>query len=286
MTDKKIEHHPEWTVENSLTSPSDRAPKGSYQPTQGNRPLTNDEVVDAMKELNNTTFVRKFLSVERRYADPVDPMQKIGLISFVPAKGATPNEKGVYGFAKLRGNYPTEHEANERAEFLVRSVDSYHQIYHAYVGRPFPCTVSSNYSDDTSEIDLRKQMTESVSHSIKSKKKTEQQQISEIEQRERELIEESKREEGEDPAERYTTLKVKKAQLAWTYLETQKKMEEMKTSIIKTREQIAELDSESDEYSKIYFKKYCDARSDSGLDNSINQDTFMKFLVEDEELPF
>lgn len=284
MTDKKIEHT-EWAVENSLTAPTDRAPKGSYQPNQGHRDLTEDEVKDALSELNNTKFVRKFLRVERRYADPVDPMQRIGLISFVPAKGATPNEKGVYGFAKLRGNYPTEQEACERAEFIVRNVDSYHQIYHAYVGRPFPCTVSSDFSDETTEIDLRKQMTESVSQSIKSKKKSEQQQIDEIENREKELLAESKRED-EDPTDRYTTLRVKKAQVAWTYLETQKKMEEMKNVIIKTRDEIAEMEKESDEYAKTYFKKYCDARSESGLDNSANQDTFMKFLVEDEELPF
>ena len=31
-------------------------------------------------------------------------MQRIGLLSFVPAKGATPNSKGIYGFAKMRGN--------------------------------------------------------------------------------------------------------------------------------------------------------------------------------------
>lgn len=277
--------HPEWEKENSLTAPSDRDPARTYQPNQGHPPLSEEDVVNAMSDLNNNTFVKKFLRVERRYADPVDPMQRIGLISFVPAKGATPNEKGIYGFAKLRGNYPTDAEASERAEFLIRNTDSYHQIYHAYVGRPFPCTISSDYSEETSEIDLRKAMTESVSASIKQKKNDERREIKEIEDREKQLLAEAKQEE-EDPLDFYITLRVKKAQVTWTYLETQKKLDEMKATIIKTREQIEKMEGESEEYAKNYFKKYCDARSESGLDNSTNQDTFMKFLVEDVKLDF
>jgi hypothetical protein len=271
--------------ENSLTAPSDRDPNRTYKPNQGHRNLTEEEVTDALTELNNSKFVSKFLRVERRYADPVEPMQRIGLISFVPAKGATPNDKGIYGFAKLRGNYPTEQEANERAEVLIRTVDSYHQIYHTYVGRPFPCTVSSDFSDETSEIDLRKSMTDSVSNSIKQKKNSESQQIKEIEEREKELLEDAKKEE-EDPIDFYTTLRVKKAQVTWTYLETQKKMDQMKETIIKTRDEITKMESEDNGYAEQYFKKYCDARTETGLDNSTNQDTFMKFLVEDVELPF
>jgi hypothetical protein len=279
------ESHPEWEKENSLTAPSDRDPARTYQPNQGHPALSEDDVNTAMNALNNTQFVKKFLRVERKYADPVEPMQRIGLISFVPAKGATPNDKGVYGFAKMRGNYPTDSEASERAEFLIRNADSYHQIYHAYVGRPFPCTNSSDYSEETSDIDLRKTMTESVSASIKDKKNTERREIKEIEDREQQLIAESKQEE-EEPIEFYTTLRVKKAQVTWTYLETQKKLDEMKQTIIKTRDQIAVMEKESDTYEKNYFKKYCDARAESGLDNASNQDTFMKFLVEDHPLPF
>ena len=114
MSEKKFTH-PEWEVENSLTAPSDRDPDRTYKPNQGHPQLSEKEVDDAMKELNDTKYVRKFLRVERRYADPVDPMQRIGLISWVPAKGATPNDKGIYGFAKLRGNYATNREASEKA---------------------------------------------------------------------------------------------------------------------------------------------------------------------------
>jgi hypothetical protein len=286
MSDNNNKHiHEEHKIENSLTAPSDRDPSRTYKPNQGHPPLSEDEVKNAMDALDNNKFIKKFLNVERRYADPVEPMQKIGLFSWVPAKGATPNENGFYGFIKLRGNYPTDQESSERAEFLIRNVDSYHQIYHAYVGRPMPCTTKSDFSDNTNEIDLKKEMTQAVSSSIKTKKQNESKQVREIEEREKELLSEAKRDE-EDPLDHYTTLRVKKAQVTWTYLETKKKMDEMKAIIIKTRDQILDMDKESIEYGEKYFKKYCEARNDSGLDNTSNGDTFMKFLVEDAELDF
>jgi hypothetical protein len=285
MSDFKNFVHPEQRMENSLTAPSDRDPNRTYQPNQSYPELSNNEVIEAMKELNNSNFVKKFLSVERRYADPVDKLQRIGLLSFVPAKGATPNEKGIYGFAKLRGNFGTEQEANEKAEFLIKNVDSYHQIYHAYVGRPFPLTTSSDYSGDLSEVNIRNSMVESISSSIKKKKEEDHKQIQEIEQREKELLEDTKKEEA-DPIDLYTTLRVKKAQITWTYLETLKKIDEMKAIIIKSRSDIEELEKADSSHSENYFKKYCEAREKSGLDNSNIKDSFMKFLVEDVDLGF
>jgi hypothetical protein len=285
VDEKKITHR-EWEKENSLTSTSDRNPDKKYKPNQGHPDLTETEVVHAVNELNDNTFVRKFLRVERRYADPIEATQRIGLISFVPAKGASPNDKGVYGFAKLRGNYHTDVEASERAELLIRTTDSYHKIFHAYVGRPFPLTLSSEFSDEIDEIELRKTMTESVSASIKKKKKEESQEIREIQEREKALKDDVKRTKEDDPLDHYTMLRVKKAQITWTYLETMKNIENMKEIIIKTRTQIEEMDKEDISYSEGYFKNYCDARSETGLDNSENKETFMKFLVEDAELDF
>jgi hypothetical protein len=277
--------HPEQEIENSLTAPADRDTTSEYKPSKTLPPLSESETAEAMQALNNLDFIKKFVKIERNYADPIEPLQRIGLISFVPAKGATPNSDGVYGFAKLRGNYQTDKEASERAEFLIRNHDSYHQIYHAYVGRPFPLTLSSKYSAETSEIDIKKSMTESISSDIKNKKQEEAKQMKEIEDREKELLQETRR-ETPDPLDHYITLRVKKAQITWTYVETQKKLEDMKNIIVKTRKEIEDMDAESSTYYESYFKKYCDAREQSGLDINTKQDNFMKFLVEDAKLDF
>ena len=284
-TEQKNIKHPEWETENSLTAPSDRNPDRSYKPNQGHRNLSEDEVVNAMETLNNNSYVKQFLKVERRYADPVDPMQRIGLISFVPARGATPNDKGIYGFAKLRGNFATNTEANEKAEYLIRNVDSYHQIYHSYVGRPFPLCTTSDYSGESVEIDIRKNMKESISDNIKKQKKEEMKTMDEIKEREKKLIEDTSKEE-QDPEDVYTTLRVKKAQLSWTYLETMKKIEEVKNNIIKARKEIEEMDKKDSSYKEVYLNKYLEARKQTGLDVTNMEDSFMKYIVEDAELPF
>lgn len=272
--------------ESSLTSPEDRDLENKWKPDLSSQPLTNQEAVDAMKDLNITSFTEKFPKVDRTYSDPSIAMQNIGLISFVPAKGATPNENGVFGFAKLRGNYSTDIEANQRAEYLIRNVDSYHQIYHTYVGRPFPITVSSSYSAETAEVDIRKETTKTISSSIKSKKDEEQQQIREIKEREEKLLEESKR-ENSDPYEDYITLRVKKAQLSFTYLEHLKKTEEIRDIIIKTRNEVMDLDNEFPEFKNTYYEKYMSARKEAGIKESSDdsQGNFIKFLVEEAVLP-
>ena len=283
--------------ESSLTSPSDRNQEKRWRPEQGVRLLTENEVDDAMKELNNDAFVRKFPRVDRTYADPPISMQNIALLSFVAAKGATPNEKGVFGFAKIRGSYATETEAGQRAEFLIRNVDSFNKIYHTYVGRPFPITLSSEYSSETSEIDIRRQTTETISNHVKEKKLEEQKIVRDMKDKEERLLEESKKNTESnatqgpaetDPYEEYITLRVKKAQLTWTFLEHLKKLHEVRDIIIKTRKDVNKLDKLHPTFKDNYFQKYMEAREKTGLDRQVTkegQDNFIKYMVEDVLIP-
>uniref|UniRef100_A0A6C0H2R9 Uncharacterized protein n=1 Tax=viral metagenome TaxID=1070528 RepID=A0A6C0H2R9_9ZZZZ len=288
-------HNVEIVKESSLTSPSDRDIKNKWRPEQGAPPLSEDEAKEALNTLNKTDFVRKFPAVDRTYADPPIPMQNIALLSFIPAKGATPNDKGVFGFAKIRGTYATTFEAEQRAEFLIRNVDSYHHLYHLYVGRPFPITSSSEYSAETSEIDIRRETTKVVSESVKQAKEAEQQTIKEMKDREEAMLAESAKARDDDGVsppssdayEEYITLCVKKAQLSWTFLEHLKKLDEVRGIIIKTRKQMEKLDKENPEFKEKYFEKYMEARKKSGFDEKIRdtQDNFMKFMVEDIPIP-
>jgi hypothetical protein len=273
--------------ESSLTTPEDRDKENRWKPEQFIEPLSIEETKEAIAELNNNTITSKFSRVDRTYADPAVPLQNISLFSFMPAKGATPNANGVFGFAKIRGSYASEMEANQRAEYIIRNVDSYNQIFHTYVGRPFPITVDSKYSAETQEIDIRKEMAKTVSENIKEKKEDEHKTMQEIKQKEEELLADSKK-ETEDPYDEYITQRVKCAQLSFTYLEHQKKMSEIKNIIIKTRDRIKEMDGEYPEFKDSYYQKYMDARDKAGIKES-KEDTqanFIKYLVEDAPLDF
>ena len=233
--------------ETSLSAPADRDPEKVYKPKGQIKPLEDKELSDAYDELNNNTFTYKFKKIERKYSDPQVNGQLIGLHSFIPSKGAVPDKDGIYGMVKFRGSFANEQEASERAEYIIGNVDSYHKIFHSFIGRPFPLTESSDFSAETSEVDLSTKTTKIVSDDIKKQKAAEKKEIEEVKEREKELLEESSREEL-DPFEEYITLRVKKAQLTWTYIETQKKMDQMKTGIIKSRKEIKETDEKEPEF--------------------------------------
>ena len=274
-------------TESSLTTPEDRNLDNRWKPDQSIPSLNNNETIEALKELNDYSFIRKFPSVDRTYSDPPVSMQNLSLFSFIPAKGSKPNEKGIYGFAKIRGSYQTEMEASQRAEFLIRNVDSYHKVYTVYTGRPFPLTESSDYSADVSEVDMKKDIAKNISHSIKDKKDDELKEIRDIQQREKNLLEESKREEV-DPYDEYITQRVKSSQLQFTYLEHQKKMTEIKEIILKTRGIIKQMNQDHPTFQDSYYEKYMNARRDAGIkeDEKDTQSNFIKFLVEDADLGF
>jgi len=281
------------TNESSLTAPEDRNLEQKWLPDQKTPPLTDSQAEEAMKELNITSYVEKYPKTDRTYSDPQIPLQNFALFSFMPAKGAVANANGIFGMCKIRGVFATEIEANQRAEYLIRNVDSYHQIYHCYSGRPFPVTNSSLYSSEVSEIDLKKETAEVMSQDVQDKRKKEQKEMQEIKDKEKELLTISKRNQENptapvDPYDTYITLRVKKAQLTWAYLEHTKKLEEVKDALIKARVEIEELDKEHSEFSEKYFEKYMEARRESGLDESREEshNNFIKYMVEDVDLGF
>lgn len=270
----------------TLTTPSD---VDNNRPNTANGtapPLTDTELNSAMKELNVNAFIEAYPRIERRFADPAIDLQKIGLISFVPAKGAQPNEQGIYGFAKLRGNFPNEQEADQQAERIIRNVDSYHQIYHTYVGRPFPLTCSSDFSKEVKRVDMQKAAIEAIKEDVRNKREQEQKDIEDIKRREEELLEDVKKTE-ENPDDHYTTLQVKKAQLVWTYVETERKLKQMTGLIARAKHEIAQLDNKQPELKEKYFEKYMEARKRAGLstDKIESAQNFIRYMIEDVSIP-
>jgi len=260
----------------SLISPTD---KQNIQITSSPKqvdPLNVEDLKMAMVHLNRDI---KFTQVDRYYADPIQMNQKVALFSFIPSKEAKPDKDGIYGMAKIRGIYGTEEEANERAEYLIKNIDSYHEIYHTFVGRPFPITTSDNFSFEIKNVDIRKKTTDVICEDILDKKRKEKKEMNEIAEKEKKLLEESKRAINNEPMdifEEYITENVKRAQLIWTYQETKKKMEQMKDSFKSATLRIQELDGQDSDFKIKYKDKYMQARRDSGIPD--NNDSFIKYL--------
>lgn len=270
----------------SLTAPWDKSNEVVEQAPRGTV-LSEKEVQAAKDDLHDTNFVNKFPKVDRLYADPIYNNQVYSLHSFVPSKGATPDDHGVYGFIKFRGSFQTIDEANDRAEFIIRNVDSYHSIQTGYIGRPFPvCVDTKKFVKETHEVDIRKKAIETISEDIKQKRLEEKKEIEDIKEREQKLLETTGEDYEPEPLEKYTTLHVKKANLVYTYIKTQEKLQEMRTHIINAYNEIREMDAQTDEYRNHYYEKYKSARKAAGLPEEELADNFMKYMCEDAKLDF
>ena len=251
--------------------------------------LTEPQVESAIDELVDNSYVEKFPRLDRFYADPIYNNQVFCMHSFVPAKGASPDENGLYGFMKCRGTFQMLEEANQRAEWIIRNCDSSHSLHTTYVGRPFPIAKDNKkYVKETVEIDLKKKTIETHSDFLRDQKDEEKREIMEIKEREKKLVEESKEDFVQDPLDRYIELNVKRANLTWAYLEAQKKIADMKQSILKSREEISDMDTEHPSFRGDFMERYLEARRQSGFpDVDTNaENNFIKYLVEDADLGF
>lgn len=274
----------------SLTAPWDRNSSDQKAPIHP-QPLSNEQASSAVQELYTTTFVDKFPRVERLYVDPTYNNQIYCLHSFVPTKNATPDEHGVFGFVKCRGSFNSIQEANQRAEFLIRNVDSYHDLHTTYMGRPFPvCADTKKYIQETHEVDVRKRTIETISESIKQKRLDERNEIEDMKKREEELLKTSKEvQEGsyeEEPVEKYTTLKTKRANLIWTFTSTQEKMKKMRESVFDAEQEIAKMDEEYPELKDQFYQKFVEKRREVGLPEDDDGDNFIKYLVNDQDVDY
>jgi len=263
------------SAQSSLTAPKFK--ESNPINTTTHPPLTDAET----KQVLDIGYINiKNLCHERKYADPRVPGQVYSLHSFVPSAGASPDEDGIYGMIKIRGTFSTPEEANEKAEDLIRNHDSYHKIYHGWVGKPLPLTVKSDFSANIEEIDIQQKVSKIVRADIKDKRQQEKQQVKEIRERERNL-KEAVEQEATDPYEKYTCLRVKKAQVIWGYMEHRKKLGEMEEVFEKTLAEVKEMDDEDADYAVRYYDRYMEARRSAGIPDDKNDQSFMKYLNTD-----
>ena len=280
------------TLTSNLTSPRDR---GDVLVPTTPAQLSHAETQSALNELyikppteNNNTFSKR----DRTIYDPPLSNLVYCLHSFIPSKGATPDEDGIYGFMKCRGAFSSTYEADKRSEWLIRNVDSYHPIQMSYVGRPFPvCKDTKKYISDTREIDIREKAVETISDDIKARRRQEKENIQDIKSREKKLLDESRDDYVKDSLEIYTETMVKKAQLLHVYTSTMKKLkDEVKPKIVNVFKEIQSMDTEFPTYAEQYRKRYDTARKEAGMPvkDPRGEDNWLRFLGNDhiDELDF
>ena len=279
----------------NLTAPHDRTKvtKRTLVENQSKRPLTEKETKAAMKKQYDDNLVDKYKRIDRAYCDPIYNSQNFCLHSFVPSKDAQPDKYGIYGFMKCRGTFVNLTEANQRAEYLVKNVDSINKILTGWCGRPFPvCANSEKFCEEVNDVELRDQVEEVVGQSNREQKEKDDKTRKELLERQEKLLEESKRNQSgeiyqseESPFDEYTTLRVKRASLIHTFVSLSEKLINIKHLIKNATREIEMMDEKDPSYRTDYLERYENARANLGLNMDPNSDgnNFIKYLDDNRE---
>jgi len=141
-------------------------------------------------------------------------------------------------------------------------------------------TVNSEWTKEVNEVDIQKKISTTIAEDVKAKRIEEKSKVDEIREREK-TLKESVEQEATDPYEKYTCLRVKKAQVIWGYLEHRKKLGEMLEVFEKTLAEIQEMDDEDPDYDKKYRSRYEEARQAAGIPEDKGDRSFMRYLDSD-----
>ena len=222
--------------------------------------------------------------------DPLLRKQEFGLISFAPARGATPNQNGLYGVAKLRGNFGSEEAASHEAERIIREVDSANSVFVVRVGQTFPiATDVHRFVGETVNVDLSDAVTEEDVQRQERTRKKEERDKKQMLEREKQLLSQDKQIlEGtyeEEPLDIYTRAQIKRAQLEHVLETTEAKVQEVKGILARAKEDVRVLDERHPELREQYVEHYYKARKEAGLPTDWGAEldpqsplNFMKYL--------
>lgn len=234
--------------------------------------LTDNQVAEGFVDL--VKVVKHLPKLNRRYIDPPIQGQKFGLVSFIPAKGAKANEKGFYGYVKLRGNYDNNHDYSNRIDDIIRNVDSTNHIHVCHVGTPVPL-VTEGYAEKVDEIEIKEEVEKDISTNVRTRAKEDRKEMEEIEERAEAL----KRDVVEpDPEEAYNAKRTKLAVLRWTLKEHLKKIEEIKKLRDSCVRELVKESADNPNWEKNHLDRYMAARRKAHIPEDQDLPDFMAFI--------
>lgn len=238
-------------------------------------PCLNDEEAKPAKAslLNDSYLKMDFPKKLRMRVDPPLSHQNFFLFTFMPSKGAAPDTDGCFGVMKFRGSFPTDRDADEYGEMLIRTVDSINENLIGRVGHDFPVSLDSKYCAQTKEVDVRAKLDELARNKVRSQREQEKKEMEEIEDRQKQLLSDTSeaKEQSFDDLEYYTQLRVKRANIRILQEECQKKMKECSKILSKTSSEIHALDDKHPQFCKQYEERYKSAVSAIGGETKGNK---------------
>lgn len=261
------------TQQNGLANSEPECMKNRGSVDVCREPLNREQLDIANKELISHSYTQlTFPRTQRLRNDPPIPQQNFTVLCFTPSKDAVPDKDGCFGVLKVRGCFDTEKSADEHCEHLIRNVDSYNENYITYVGKDFPiCANTDKYCQSTKEVDIRAKLDNITTDKIRNEREKEKREMTEIQERHRQLLSDVKTEKKYDDLDFYTSLRTKVAQARMMQEEYEKKLKELGKTLKKTKQEVYELDEKYPEYQKQYEEQYKKALDAIGGDTRGNK---------------
>lgn len=219
-------------------------------------PLTDDETKQAMKEL-----VRTYPKVVRNKCDPEIPRQDIGNISFKLLKEP---KDGVHGIFIVRGVFEDVDKATDRAELIIKTVDSTVPIHQFYMGYWGLITNNEQFTSDQLDVKTSEQEKALRDRAQKEADLKSEQIKKELKDRKAEL-EKERTTEDFDTLDYFTTQRVSERELRGFIKRKEEDLITQKNSLKKVQGIIGELKKKHPEYDDQWLDNYNKARERAGL---------------------
>lgn len=211
--------------------------------------------------------------------DPPIPGQVACIVSFMLPPVGEPRKK-IAGFFKFRGVYPSNEQAELKAEELTKGQDNYHDeaclIFSA--GHWIPITDDfETFSKEVKEIDTMKkeefkdEMVSKMTDLREAQREKIDKQIQEVHDRQQKLREDVRpRTRGELKKEtwsleRYCELRMKEHSLNSQIERNTDFMRDMTNGLVETRRIIKKMDKKNPEYKNQFVEKIRKAQEDAGI---------------------
>jgi hypothetical protein len=248
-------------------------------------PLTDSEYTQAVSELLNKNFSKlSYPKTMKSRVDPTIPRQHWGLVSFVPSQKATPDADGCYGVLKFRGAFPTEHEAEDWGQKLIRDVDSFSEINVVRIGVEFPLMKDDTmYTAATREIDIRQKVDDIQKANFREKRDKEAKEMKEIQERRDKLMDgthEDERDKAVDDIDLYIQLRVKKANAMMARDEADKTIQTSNEIIRKTDTVLDKIENEHPDYKDEYMERY--KRALTAVGSNPMENPLIKYMMKED----
>lgn len=249
--------------------------------------LTPEQLSHAVRD--NVKFYP--VTVKSEIDNPVRD-QGLGLLSFnlFDEPRVTKNGKKVYGFVKLRGNYPgSEHDtsvAQRASSEIIRTQDSKYVIGIGRVGMWIPITNDSDAYAEKIDVKMKEDEIQFRDEAAKEKAKKDKEIVRELTEKAEELRREA--DEGRDVDSRqdsldfYTKKRFTEDQVYQWVRSKEKDLEEFRQKLNSVREDLLNLSNAHPEYEEQWLGHMNKVRSERHIPdyipNEIHEDDLRAWL--------